>query len=359
VENLVSNTFAGRRVMITGHTGFTGAWMTTWLHDLGADVAGYALAPDRVSLFEQAGVGALCRSIVGDIRDREPLTRAMCEHRPSIVFHLAAQALVIDGFTDPVTTFDTNVVGTAALLDAVRMCPDVESVVVVTSDKCYEPTTGACVEGDRLGGHDPYSASKAAAELVVASYRTTWFDNDGPNVATARAGNIIGGGDWAANRLIPDCVRACASGGPLTLRHPRAIRPWQHVLDAVRGYLMIAAAMVTNGDAARAWNLGPNPFDSPTVADLVRTFLTQWPGTSTEVAIDESARAENPVLRLDANAIQSALGWRPALDAVEATAWAAQWYHRHHLGDDALALVRNDISRHTQRVGEPELAWAR
>jgi CDP-glucose 4,6-dehydratase len=376
-HNRLTAHFAGKRVLVTGHTGFTGAWMTTLLHDMGADVVGFALEPETPSLFEQAGVQSMCHSVTGDIRDRSAVNHLIDQYRPSVVIHLAAQALVLDSFADPVTTFDTNVVGTAVLLDALRTGSGVESVVVVTSDKCYEPTTKACVENDRLGGHDPYSASKAAAELVVAAFRRTWFTASGPRVATARAGNIIGGGEWGENRLIPDCVRAAAVGCPVVLRHPHAIRPWQHVLDAIHGYLTIAAALLDDArgeqhvdrsrvSPARAWNVGPDPRALPTVAELVAVFMSHWPGTNSHVIIDSTAMPENPVLRLDAGAIGSVLGWKPFLDATQAAAWAARWYHQHHLGVDALSLMRHDIAQHGRRRGltnstiaGQDLAWSR
>src|SRR4051812_3644187 len=275
------NTFSSRQVFVTGHTGFKGSWLTEWLGMLGANVTGYALDPPTdPNLFDAMGLGARIRHVVADVRDGERLTKELAAARPSIVFHLAARALVRRAYEQPRDTFETNVMGTVNVLEAARACPSVRAVVVVTSDKVYlNPETGrAFVETDPLGGFDPYGASKGAAELVTAAYRESFFAGpDAAAVASVRAGNVIGGGDWAVDRIIPDAVRALVAGEPIAVRNPDAVRPWQHVLEPLAGYLWVGARLLTDGhDDAGAWNFGPLDSGERPVRWVVDRFLEEW-----------------------------------------------------------------------------------
>jgi CDP-glucose 4,6-dehydratase len=324
----------GRRVLVTGHTGFKGAWLTLWLHALGADVTGFAGPPPTVpSLFELARVGELCTDVRGDVRDADAVAGAA--RGAEVVFHLAAQPIVRAALEDPAGTFATNVLGTAHVLDAAR-----DAVVVcVTSDKCYAPGPGPHREGDPLGGSDPYSASKAAQEHVAAAYR----DALGVRVATARAGNVIGGGDWGRDRLLPDLVRARESGAPVTLRHPDAVRPWQHVLDPLAGYLRLAERLAESADYADAWNFGPD--EAETVRSVVDRVCARWPLT---VAVAPPAdTVEAPALRLDASKARERLGWAPRLATSEALVATVFWHDRVREGEQARTVTLTQIEEAT------------
>lgn len=347
--------WSGRRVFVTGHTGFKGTWLVTWLTRMGADVAGFALDPgDTPSLFEATGVERDVRHAVGDIREADHLSRAMAAHRPDIVLHLAAQALVRAGYAAPAETYAVNVVGTAHVLDAVRHLDCVEATVVVTTDKCYENRewVWAYREDDRLGGSDPYSSSKACAEILVDSYRRSFAAGDDAlgAVATARAGNVIGGGDWSQDRLVPDIVRARLADQHLTLRYPEAVRPWLHVLDPLAGYLVLAQRMVNDPTAAAAWNFAPDPSDEWTVARIVELFAAVWGGDGSwrqeEGAFPHEARA----LQLDSSRARAYLGWRPALTTEEAVTMTALWYLRNADGASARSLVDADIDEYERRT---------
>jgi len=328
----VSGFWEGRRVLVTGHTGFKGAWLTLWLHALGARVAGFATDPPTTpSLFEAARVGELVDDVRGDVRDAGAVQEAVRRTRPDLVFHLAAQAIVRAALEDPAGTFAVNVLGTAHVLDAARDA----AVVCVTSDKCYAPGGGPHREGDALGGDDPYSASKAAQELVARAYRSSL----GVRVATARAGNVIGGGDWARDRLLPDLVRARESGLPVVLRHPDAMRPWQHVLDPLAGYLRLAERLHGSAEWAAAWNFGPA--DAQPVRWIVERVRERWP-LAVEV-VDPGDAVEAPALRLDASAARERLGWTPRMDASAAVAATVSWYDEVGAGSDARASTLTQI----------------
>jgi len=324
-----------RSVFLTGHTGFKGAWLALWLAGLGARVSGYALPPATTpSLFALAGVrDALSGHHLADVRDAAALARAVREAEPEVVFHLAAQPLVRLSYREPVETWGTNVMGTVNLLEAVRHCPSVKAVVVVTTDKCYENREWlwGYRETDGLGGHDPYSASKAAAELVADSFRKAFFSagvhGGGPLLATARAGNVIGGGDWSQDRLIPDAARAVAEGRSLRVRNPRATRPWQHVLESLRGYLLLAERLLA-GDAgcADAFNFGPDPTGNVAVAEVLSRLAAQWQGLSWEVAAATDAPHEAGYLYLDSAKARRMLNWEPVWSLDEALARTASWY---------------------------------
>lgn len=325
--------------MLTGHTGFKGGWLSLWLHQLGAAVHGYALDPPTdPSLFEAARIDRVLASDTrSDLFDGPAVSKAIESARPSVVFHLAAQPLVRDSYRDPLGTLRSNVLGTAHVLDAVRRASTVEAVVVITTDKVYDNREWHYPyrESDPLGGHDPYSASKTAAEIVTASYRASFFPATGSvQVASARAGNVIGGGDWAADRLIPDCLRAFANDEPVHLRFPRAVRPWQHVLEPLSGYLLLAQSLLGTDGArfAKAWNFGPDSDDDETVGDLAAVAARLWGGRA-EVIMAESASnpREAGLLKLDSTTARAELGWRPRWNVKRALVATIDW-HRHWMG---------------------------
>ncbi|WP_375313597.1 CDP-glucose 4,6-dehydratase [Bradyrhizobium sp. A5] len=341
-----------RRVLLTGHTGFKGSWLSLLLRDLGADVTGIALAPDSHSLFELAGVARNIRDLRVDIRDRGALAKSVAETRPEIVFHLAAQALVRSSYRDPIETFETNVMGTANLLDALRSSADLKATVIVTSDKVYrsEEWTWAYRETDTLGGRDPYSASKAAAEIITASMSSSFLSAHAP-VVTARAGNVIGGGDFAVDRLIPDIFRALQENRPLLLRSRMAIRPWQHVIDPLLGYLVLAEAVASGRSLPDAFNFGPSTDDVMSVGEVVDQFLTAF-GRRIDVEVDKGENLhETMSLRVDASRARTLLGWRPLLTVSEAIASAAKWYRSAAEGEDLAALTRSEVQKLLERVG--------
>jgi CDP-glucose 4,6-dehydratase len=317
----------GRRVLVTGHTGFKGAWLSSWLQQLGAEVHGLALPAEPGSCYESCGVAEHVRSAYADIRDPGAVASALERVRPSVVFHLAAQALVRRSYDDPLGTVATNVLGTAHVLEAVRAVGGVEAVVVVTSDKCYR--NGAArphVEGDALGGRDPYSASKACAEILTEAWGAAFFGS-GVGLATVRAGNVIGGGDRGADRLVPDVMRALEEDRPVRIRHPDAIRPFQHVLEPLQGYLMLAERLL---EAPRRWsgpwNLGPA--EAAPVREVVEHAIAAW-GSGTWVSSEpDAARPEAPVLSLDSTKARRELGWAPRLTLKEAVTLTVEWYRR-------------------------------
>lgn len=334
MENLVDPAFwQGKQVFVTGHTGFKGSWLSLWLQQLGATVTGYALAPDsNPSLFEIAKVAHGMTSIIGDIRNLKRLQQALSTSQPQIVLHLAAQALVGEGYRDPLGTYETNVLGTANLLEAVRQTPGVQAVVVVTSDKCYDNKEWLhpYSEGEPLGGHDPYSSSKACAELVTAAYRKSFLAESGIAVASARAGNVFGGGDWAANRLIPDLLAAFAANRPARLRRPHAVRPWQHVLEPLAGYLILAERIAATPSLAGAWNFGPSETDCLTSGEIADKVAALWGADACwQPEKSNNFPHEAGLLRLDSSLAQQRLGWHPRwpLDtALSATiAWHKAW----------------------------------
>jgi CDP-glucose 4,6-dehydratase len=340
----------GRDVFLTGHTGFKGAWLSLVLHRLGASVTGYALSPpSQPNLFSLAGIGSTLQDIRADIRDRPALIEAMETARPQVVIHFAAQALVRQAYLDPAGTFEDNVMGTVNVLDAARTCRDLRAVLIITTDKCYENRewVWAYREQDRLGGRDPYSASKAAAELATRAFRDSFFSGpDAPAIATARAGNVIGGGDWAADRLLPDIIRAYAAGKAPCLRYPDAIRPWQHVLDPLHGYLSLAEALSKSGaDAGGAWNFGPDTGSEHPVADVLEKIGARWGELHTVRSAEGERPHEASFLKLDSAKARSLLGWQPCLDFDTALDWTVDWYRAHAAGEDMRALTLRQIDR--------------
>ena len=335
-----------RRVFVTGHTGFKGSWLSLWLERLGAEVTGYSLhAPTEPCLFEAADIGRNLQSILADIRDLAALKHAMAGSKPEIVLHLAAQALVRKSYDNPIETYQVNVMGTANVLEAVRSTPGVEAVVIVTTDKCYENREWAWGyrENEAMGGRDPYSSSKGCAELVTAAYTSSYFPQSahgghGVAVASARAGNVIGGGDWAKDRLIPDIVRSLHQGKPVTIRNPAATRPWQHVLDALHGYLLLAEALCTSGPSFNGgWNFGPAEDDARPVSWIADRCAAAW-GEGASWAVDGSAQPhEAHTLKLDCARARQLLEWRPALDLPAALDQTVAWYRAYYTypGDQA------------------------
>jgi CDP-glucose 4,6-dehydratase len=310
--------YGGEAVLITGDTGFKGSWLATWLIKQKANVIGYGLPPKRKEdNYRVCGLNDIYPHVDGDIRDLRSLEKVISEHRPSVIFHLAAQALVLDSLEDPPYTFETNIMGTVNVLEATRRSKDVRAVVNVTSDKCYENQEWpyGYRELDRLGGKDPYSASKGAAELVSSSYASTFFDKEADAaIATVRAGNVIGGGDWSPNRIVPDCIRALRGGRPIQLRSPDAVRPWQHVLDPLYGYLLVGAHLL-EGDrrVAGPWNFGPHQRNMIPVKELVEAIIGQW-GTGEYELGEPRPSKEAKFLHLDISKAINELGWYPILD---------------------------------------------
>lgn len=325
---LFGNAYHNRRVLLTGHTGFKGSWMAHWLHSMGAQVTGIALPPETTpNHWDLLKLPVTDHRI--DIRDNDTLCRAIADCAPDIVFHMAAQPLVRRSYRQPRETWETNVMGTVNVLDACRLHTKAKAIVVITTDKCYEnkETGQAYAEDDKLGGHDPYSASKAGTELVAGSYRDAFFHTDGaPLLATARAGNVIGGGDWSEDRLIPDLARAQAARQSLAIRSPRSTRPWQHVLEPLSGYLLLGQRLLA-GDraAATAWNFGPDGDSALSVADVLDRIKSYWPDMAWHVDGTPSVH-EAGMLQLDSGKAHRELGWRPVLTLAQQLEMTASWY---------------------------------
>lgn len=330
----------GKRVMVTGHTGFKGSWLSLWLMRLGARVNGFSLSvPTNPSLFERANVAAGLIDQRGDVRDLETVQAALDAHQPEVLFHLAAQPLVRASYQDPAATYAVNVLGTVHVLEAARRIPSLRSIVVVTSDKCYENREwqrGYC-ESDHLGGHDPYSSSKACAELVASAYRRSFFANSAApvGVATVRAGNVIGGGDWATDRIVPDILRALQQGESILVRNPSAIRPWQHVLEPLRGYLLVAQRLWESpADWSEGWNFGPSEEDARPVQELVERAIRLWGDGDWHAPTDRRALHEAVRLKLDCTKAHQRLPWRPRLDLDSALRLTVDWHQAERSGRD-------------------------
>ncbi len=342
-------------VLVTGHTGFKGSWMSLWLDMLGARVSGLALAPESESgLFSSAQVHGVAHSVIGDIRDRRLVMKVFDDVRPQVVIHMAAQSLVRRSYAEPVATFETNVMGTLNILEAARQTPGVAAVVSVTSDKCYENQewVWGYRENDPMGGADPYSASKGCAELATQAYRRSFFSGDGrAMVASARAGNVIGGGDWAEDRLVPDIARAIAAHVDVVIRNPDAVRPWQHVLDPLRGYLMLGLRLAKGErDFAEGWNFGPDAAAEIPVIDLAERVVAAWGRGRLDVRRDPNAPHEAGLLKLDSSKARAALGFRPLLGVDDAIRLTVDWY-RAYLDDKrpARKLVREQLAEFMER----------
>jgi CDP-glucose 4,6-dehydratase len=346
--------WSGKRVFVTGHTGFKGGWLCAWLLGAGADVAGYALDPPTTpSLFEAARLGEAMKSTIADVRDVDALAKSLRAQKPEVVFHLAAQALVRASYALPVETFAVNAIGTAHVLEAIRRASSVRAAIIVTSDKCYDLSDAAArhVESDRLGGRDPYSASKACAELVTAAYRDAFLSQE-IGVATARAGNVIGGGDFAPDRLVPDLIRAFSAGSRAKIRRPGAVRPWQHVLDPLAGYLALAEALCADGAThAGAWNFGPPPDHELPVAWVADECARVWGGRAAWVEDGGEHPHESADLRLDSAKALAGLGWRARIPLTDAISWTVRWHRALGEGAGARDLVLGDVERFEERAG--------
>ena len=350
----------GKRVFLTGHTGFKGSWLALWLQQLGADVHGFALAPPTTpNLFSVAGVAAGMHSQLADIRDAAALRQAVLACQPHIVLHLAAQPLVRQSYLDPVETYATNVMGTVHLLEAVRACSSVRAVVNVTTDKCYENRewVWGYREDEPMGGHDPYSSSKGCAELVSSAYRLSFLASAGIALATARAGNVIGGGDWAADRLVPDILRAFAQQQPVLLRNPLATRPWQHVLEPLSGYLCLAEQLFNHGQAqAEGWNFGPRAEDVQPVQWIVEHLARSW-GDGATWALDSSAQPHEAIaLRLDISKAGERLNWQPRWTLATALDHTLAWQRAWLAGQAMQALCLQQIATYAPAAATPAAA---
>lgn len=349
-----------KRVLVTGHTGFKGAWLSLWLEAMGAKVFGFALPPPTSpSLFDLLKLGDSVKSTIGDIRSMESLALYFESTKPDVVFHLAAQPLVLDSYNAPAQTYEINVMGTINVLEAVRQSDSVRSVVIVTSDKCYENNERlwGFREDEPMGGADPYSSSKGCAELVVSSYRQSFFNPDnyhkhGVGLASARAGNVIGGGDWARNRLITDAVKALGRGDVIELRNPNSTRPWQHVLDPLSGYLTLGQFLFDEGARySGAWNFGPSEFSNHSVADVVESLCSHWGADESScMSVDAETPHEANSLRLDCTKAAAELGWKSHWSLDDTLASIASWYKAYLAGDDLRAHCIRQIERYGRVV---------
>jgi len=367
-KTVFGGAYHGSRVFVTGHTGFKGAWLCEWLLDLGAEVTGFSLAPPtQPSLFEQLGLEQRLKHTHGDIREAQTLARAVAGAQPDFIFHLAAQPLVRESYRTPVETYQTNVLGTIHLLEAARNLKKPCAVVCVTTDKCYENRewVHGYREEDPLGGYDPYSSSKAAAEIAIAAWRRSFFQDHPVKVASARAGNVIGGGDWAADRIMPDCIRALQGRQAIPVRNKHATRPWQHVLEPLSGYLWLAALMakpawgrVPVERLHGAFNFGPGHDANRSVGDLVEEVLKHWPGRW-EDRSDSKAVHEASLLQLTTDKANALLGWAPVWDFAEAVRQTVAWYRTSQTSPTTLRrLSLKQIREYSQAAQRAALAWA-
>jgi len=342
------NFYRDKKVLVTGHTGFKGSWLSIWLKQLGADVIGIALDPlHEKDIFNLAGISEKVTDYRQDIRDLEKIKAILAREKPEIVFHLAAQALVIPGYKNPIGTFSTNTMGTANILEACRHTASVRQIVVITTDKVYEnkEVLTGYNEEDPLGGYDPYSASKAAAELVTQSYRLSFSQSINQSIATARAGNVIGGGDWSEYRLVPDCIRALEAKQPIIIRNPQAVRPWQHVLEPLSGYLLLGMNMAEGPyKYSGAWNFGPDENDLASVKDMAEMLISVW-GKGKLIFDDKDTKLhETALLRLSIGKAKNILGWKPILDFREAVQWTVEWY-KAYKNSDVYQLCSDQIEK--------------
>ncbi len=350
-RELFEKTYKGKKVFLTGHTGFKGSWMLAWLHKLGAKVKGYALAPEYTyELYHQIKGDALCDSVIADILNKEKLAEEILDFQPDFLFHFAAQPLVRRSYEQPLYTFEVNINGTAHVLEAVRRLEKKCAIVLITTDKVYEnyETDYAYKENDKLGGYDPYSASKAAAELVISSYRNSFFkstenEKHGKAIAVARAGNVIGGGDFAQDRIIPDIIKALKASIPVIIRNPQSVRPWQHVLEPLSGYLLLGANLINDPcKFAESWNFGPQPGDLLTVEELVQCAINYY-GAGEYLILNQSGQPhETKQLRLDINRAKEKLGWQPLFNSREAIRHTINWY-KEVTAKNALDLINQQI----------------
>lgn len=362
---MFDHAYQGKTVWLSGHTGFKGAWLAQWLVQLGARIHGYALPPATTpSVFEQLGLGGKVEHEIGDVRDADAVKKSLLRVQPDFVFHLAAQALVRCSYEHPLETYATNVMGTAHVLEALRSLEKSCAVVIVTTDKCYENREQdyAYAEEDHLGGHDPYSSSKGAAEIVISAYRRSFFGHSPVRIASARAGNVIGGGDWAPDRIVPDCIRALQRGAAIPVRNPHATRPWQHVLEPLSGYLWLAAQLyqpsTINHQLASAFNFGPDKEANRNVGELVREVLNSWPGRWEDKS-NPNAPHEAKLLMLSTAKAKKILHWQPAWTFETAVASTVDWYRSvNENAAVAAGLTLQQIAEYESAARSANFAWA-
>lgn len=369
LENMVSKSFTdiykGKKVLVTGHTGFKGSWLALWLSELGANVIGYSLyLPSNPCNFSVLGLKDLMTHIEGDIRDETKLKGIFTEYKPDIVFHLAAQPIVRRSYEEPRSTFEANLMGTVNVLECIRNMPSVQAAVLITSDKCYENVEQQLgyKETDRLGGKDPYSASKACAEIAASAYLRSYFSEEGsPAIVTARAGNVIGGGDWAQDRIIPDCVRALSSGSVLEVRNPTSIRPWQHVLESLSGYLWLCVCLLEGREGVRdeSFNFGPDQSVDKTVGELIDAITKGWGIRDWNTLKKEpSDEKECTFLKLNCDKARNILGWTAALSYDETVSMTVDWYKKFYSdGHDMRKFTVSQIAEYAAIAAEREVAW--
>lgn len=351
---MTPNFWNGKRVVITGHTGFKGSWLTLWLSSLGAQVTGIALAPNTTpSMFLEADIAECCTHHVCDIRDADRTAQLIKSANPEVIFHLAAQPLVRLSYREPLATFESNVMGTANVLNALRDCPDCKTAIMITTDKVYHNREWAWPyrEEDALGGYDPYSASKAACEIVINCFRQSFLNAAGVAVASVRAGNVIGGGDWSEDRLIPDAVRAWTTGQTLSIRRPDSVRPWQHVLEPLRGYIELAEKLHASPELAGAYNFGPRTHMAATVRDVINIAQSAFGSGDVAFGTEVSGPHEAGLLMLDVSKAKHVLGIDPCLPLEDAVATTMYWYRDHHQGATARSLCLRDIASFSSAAG--------
>ncbi|MEK9627504.1 MAG: CDP-glucose 4,6-dehydratase [Nitrospinota bacterium] len=362
---MFGNIYQGKRVFITGHTGFKGSWLSAWLLDLGATVAGFSVdVPTEPSHFEALGLLDRIDHFQGDVRNKDSLKEALNQVQPEIVFHLAAQSLVRKSYENPVLTFETNSLGTINLLDCLRDQPSVEAAVLITSDKCYENVEWlwGYRENDRLGGKDPYSASKACAEIMSRVYMESFFKDEGPGIATTRAGNVIGGGDWALDRIVPDCVRAWSKEEKVVVRNPNATRPWQHVLEPLSGYLVLGGKLLRGNREVinQSFNFGPPTQVNQSVGDLIQEMAQYWPGAGWSFEQEaDSTKHESTLLKLNCDKALQLLNWSSVLDFPETIHMTGEWYQTFYKQESSSVFetTSNQIKKYTEKATQLKLAW--
>lgn len=369
LQTVFDQTFRNKTVFVTGHTGFIGTWLSLWLQSVGANVVGYSLEPPtNPSIFESVNLEKYVSHIIGDIRNKTKLSDSLSQYNPEFVFHLAAQPLVRQSYEQPVETFDTNVMGTVNLLDSVRTVTSIRNCIVMTSDKCYanNESDHAYVETDPMGGYDPYSASKGATELIVTSFRNSFFnpvdiENHNVSLATVRAGNVIGGGDWAKDRLIPDCVRSLQSSESITVRNPNAIRPWQHVLEPISGILALATKMQNNPNRfSESWNFGPTNLEKNSVKEIVTQIVSKWDkGDWVDVSTETNNKHEADFLQLNSSKAMSLLEWNSVYNISKAIDETIDWYHTYFEKTfDMNKFTMTQIQNFIQKAKQMNIKWA-
>jgi CDP-glucose 4,6-dehydratase len=363
LKKLFNSFYSNKKVLVTGHTGFKGSWLAIWLNELGANVTGYSLPPNtNPNHFEAASLKNILKNYFGDVRNFEEFEKVIKTEKPEIIFHLAAQPIVGISYKEPKLTYETNVIGLVNLLEIVRKVDFVKEVIIITTDKCYENKEWerGYKEEDRLGGRDPYSSSKACAELVASAYRSSFFKDDNVKIATTRAGNVIGGGDWSEQRIIPDCVKALSQKLPVKLRHPNSIRPWQHVLESLSGYLLLGSVINTKAEFADAWNFGPGSQKSYTVKELVKAFVKYWgAGDESVIEAEDNSFHESNILKLDCSKAKKLLNWESVWDFEKTAEETGSWYKSFYKDKtDIYKLSVSQIKNYISSARKINLPWS-